>query len=308
MPSSEQPPPSEPPDNEEISPVNNSFGVKTRARTNPLKTMKETTTDIKKEKSTSHQQQPPPPPSPAPSIKKKTVTFKNELETSDDVVIKKVYNPTGAPLVPIIKKECLTRTTRFNKSECIVRPSRLTEILKNSQNNIDKLNSITFRTPSLINVPSLLTNSLSLTSTATAAASTATSTTTTTLSKSINESNSQLGDKRFILPKRSVHSCRVIKPNKRFLDIDDTNKRRTTTTTNCKKQTCGKKVTLLSNNDEDSSFEDNFTLSAKIDDFDDAYEDDGEVESQESKSVSDEGNFFFNFVFLFLIINFFFLF
>lgn len=291
MPSSEQPPPSEPPDNDEISPVNNSFGVKTRARTNPLKTMKETTAEIKKEKSTSQQQQLQFSP-PATPVKKKTVTFKNELETSDDVLIKKVYNPSGAPLVPIIKKECLNRTTRFNKSECIVRPSRLTEILKNSQNNIDKLNSITFRTPSLINVPSLLTSSLSLTSTA---ATTTTTSATTTISKS-NESNSQLGDKRFILPKRSVHSCRVIKPNKRFLDIDDTNKRRTTT--NCKKQTCGKKVTLLSNNDEDSSFEDNFTLSAKIDDFDDAYDDDGEVESQESKSVTDEGKNSFCFLIL----------
>lgn len=290
MPSSEQPPPSEPPDNDQISTVSNSSGVKTRARTNPSKTMKEITdnkNDIKKEKSTVAQQQLQSTP-----IKKKTVTFKNVLETSDDVLIKRVYNPSGAPLVPIIKKECLNRTTRFNKSECIVRPSRLTEILKNSQNNIDKLNSITFRTPSLVNVPSLLTNSLSLTSTTTTTTTTTTSTTaaatTTLLSKSINESNLQPGDKRFILPKRSVHSCRVIKPNKRFLDnIDDTNKRKTTT--NCKKQSCGKKVTTHSNNDEDSSFEDNFTLSAKIDDFDDAYEDEGEVESQESKSVSDEG-------------------
>lgn len=78
---------------------------------------------------------------------KKTVTFKNVLETSDDKsAVKKFYNPDNRkPLVSIIKKECLNRPLMYTRnSECIVRPSRLTEILKNNS-NIDKLNSLKFR-------------------------------------------------------------------------------------------------------------------------------------------------------------------
>ncbi|XP_046805122.1 histone-lysine N-methyltransferase trithorax [Lucilia cuprina] len=79
---------------------------------------------------------------------KKTVTFKNVLETSDDKsAVKKFYNPDNRkPLVSIIKKECLNRPLMYTRnSEFIVRPSRLTEILKNNS-NIDKLNSLKFRT------------------------------------------------------------------------------------------------------------------------------------------------------------------
>ena len=78
---------------------------------------------------------------------KKTVTFKNVLETSDDKsAVKKFYNPDNRkPLVSIIKKECLNRPFMYTRnSDCIVRPSRLTEILKNNS-NIDKLNSLKFR-------------------------------------------------------------------------------------------------------------------------------------------------------------------
>lgn len=78
---------------------------------------------------------------------KKTVTFKNVLETSDDKsAVKKFYNPDNRkPLISIIKKECLNRPLMYTRSsECIVRPSRLTEILKNNS-NIDKLNALKFR-------------------------------------------------------------------------------------------------------------------------------------------------------------------
>uniref|UniRef100_A0A1A9V7Y0 Histone-lysine N-methyltransferase trithorax n=1 Tax=Glossina austeni TaxID=7395 RepID=A0A1A9V7Y0_GLOAU len=73
---------------------------------------------------------------------KKTVTFKNVLETSDDKsAVKKCYNPDNRkPLVSIIKKD-------LRSSDCIVRPSRLTEILKNNNSNIDKYNNtLKFRT------------------------------------------------------------------------------------------------------------------------------------------------------------------
>ncbi|XP_067634471.1 histone-lysine N-methyltransferase trithorax isoform X2 [Eurosta solidaginis] len=81
------------------------------------------------------------------SKQKKTVTFKNILETSDDKsAVKKFYNPDNRiPLVSIMKKECMNRPLLYSRSsECIVRPSRLTEILKNNS-NIDKLNSLKFR-------------------------------------------------------------------------------------------------------------------------------------------------------------------
>lgn len=61
---------------------------------------------------------------------KKTVTFKNILETSDDKsTIKRFYNPDNRkPLVSIIKKD-------VRNSDCIVKPSRLTEILKRNNNS-----------------------------------------------------------------------------------------------------------------------------------------------------------------------------
>lgn len=173
---------------------------------------------------------------------KKTVTFKNVLETSDDIIVKRVYNPDGAPLVPIIKKECLARTQRYFKSECLVRPSRLTEILKNNANNIDKLNSITFRIPTAIPPapttstpttlvaglsPSIISTSTLLVQQSSVVATTSSSSSAVTSPKPGEKSDVIVGDKRFVLPKRSVHSCRVIKPNKRFLDgMDDTYNKR----------------------------------------------------------------------------------
>lgn len=122
------------------------------------------------------------------SVKK--VTFRQTIsETSDQCKVKRVYNPNfSGPLVSIIKKESLKYPILVYKSNCIVRPSKLTEIVKNNLNNIDKLNSLRFgreyanqhasgdKSPSNVIVAS-----------------------------------------RFNLPKVSANSSRVIKPNKRFL-------------------------------------------------------------------------------------------
>lgn len=82
---------------------------------------------------------------------KKTVTFKNILETSDDkCVVKRFYNPDNrVPLVSIMKKDSMNRPLTYCRgSEFIVRPSILSKIL-NKTSNIDKLNSLKFRsTPS----------------------------------------------------------------------------------------------------------------------------------------------------------------
>ncbi|XP_017117386.1 histone-lysine N-methyltransferase trithorax isoform X2 [Drosophila elegans] len=78
---------------------------------------------------------------------KKTVTFKNVLETSDDKsVVKRFYNPdVRIPIVSIMKKDSLNRPLNYSRGgECIVRPSILSKIL-NKSSNIDKLNSLKFR-------------------------------------------------------------------------------------------------------------------------------------------------------------------
>ncbi|XP_017023747.1 histone-lysine N-methyltransferase trithorax [Drosophila kikkawai] len=79
---------------------------------------------------------------------KKTVTFRNVLETSDDKsVVKRFYNPDNRiPLVSIMKKDSLNRPLTYSRGgECIVRPSILSKILNKKNSNIDKLNSLKFR-------------------------------------------------------------------------------------------------------------------------------------------------------------------
>ncbi|XP_063697206.1 histone-lysine N-methyltransferase trithorax [Culicoides brevitarsis] len=109
--------------------------------------------------------------------KKKSVSFKATLETSDDKnIVKKVYNPdNNAPLVPIIKR-------RFT---CIVRPSRLTDVLqKNNESS-----------GSLAKAASLF-----------SAVHT---------SSDVNERAA--AGLRQESPKKGLYSCRIIKSNKRLL-------------------------------------------------------------------------------------------
>lgn len=87
------------------------------------------------------------PGAPTATKQKKTVTFKNILETSDDKsVVKRFYNPDNrVPLVSIMKKDSMNRPLTYCRgSEFIVRPSILSKIL-NKNSNIDKLNSLKFR-------------------------------------------------------------------------------------------------------------------------------------------------------------------
>jgi hypothetical protein len=127
---------------------------------------------------------------------KKHVTFRQTVETSDQCKVKKVYNPNfSGPLVSIIKKESLKYPILVYKTNCIVRPSKLTEIVKNSANNIDKLNSLKFGREY---------------------ASSHQSCAISVDNKSPTSSNVIVASK-FNLPKLSVNSSRVIKPNKRFL-------------------------------------------------------------------------------------------
>lgn len=85
------------------------------------------------------------------SHKRKKVSFKFTLETSDDLDITKTEpQPCIDPPVSIIKKECLTRAIRIARGgEPILMPSRLNGLMQkfryNNANNIDKLNSLTFK-------------------------------------------------------------------------------------------------------------------------------------------------------------------
>ncbi|XP_055853049.1 histone-lysine N-methyltransferase trithorax [Episyrphus balteatus] len=84
------------------------------------------------------------------NLKKKTVTFKNILETSDDTLtFKSIHNPLNrGPLVSIMKKNCMKSHHYMPRNDKIVRPSRLTKILKNNA-NIDKTKFLSFRSVSL---------------------------------------------------------------------------------------------------------------------------------------------------------------
>lgn len=217
--------------------------------------------------------------------KKKKVSFKFALETSDDVhIVKKEPIASFAPPVPIIKKECLTRAVRVALGgEPILMPSRLTvltakgptgtgleeKLRNNTANNIDKLNSLTFKSQ----VTSVTASSSSsdtddepngtahekcdgvdtddddaedddgdtvpakrivrLTKESSRQANEADAgdeSNVTAHDKKLDEvdeadrvadetvGGKNSGEKRFVLPKRSVHSSRVIKPNKRFMD------------------------------------------------------------------------------------------
>ena len=128
---------------------------------------------------------------------RKRVTFRQTLETSDQCKVKRVYNPNfEGPIVSIIKKESLKYPILVYKSNCIVRPSRLTEIIKNGANNIDKLNSLKFGRE-YANQQQLSTSGDER-------------------EKAACSSNVIVASK-FNLPKLSANSSRVIKPNKRFL-------------------------------------------------------------------------------------------
>lgn len=140
---------------------------------------------------------------PVSGNKKKSVSFKTTLETSDDrSVVKKVWNPdTKGPLVPIIKRKCLNRLNGLagsgGKSTCIVRPSRLTDVLKNGSGGGENV----------------------------AVAATATPTTTTIIKASLFSAASALGGTTGATehrshessPRKSLYSSRIIKANKRLM-------------------------------------------------------------------------------------------
>lgn len=168
------------------------------------------------------------------SAKKKKVSFKFGLETSDDAhIVKKEPNTTFDPPVSIIKKECLTRAI-----QSIIMPSRLTLVTQEKlftkieiANNVDKLNSLTFKSQFAKSKEASEENTTSNEEDQSESedanderrtdSDDADSDDESSHSKN-DESNAHDEDNTkgvsFQLPKRSVHSSRVIKPNKKFTD------------------------------------------------------------------------------------------
>lgn len=130
---------------------------------------------------------------------KKRVTFgKQPPETSDQCKVKHVYNPNfSGPLVSIIKQESLKYPIPVYESKCKLRPSRLTEIVKNGANNIDKLDKLKFGRERANHLD--------------------TSSSGDDKEKASSSSSNVIVASKFNLPKLSANSSRVIKPNKRFL-------------------------------------------------------------------------------------------
>lgn len=239
--------------------------------------------------SSSEKPQPPDPPDHDPPneekkpTKKKRVSFKFGLETSDDShIVKKEPNASLTPTASIIKKECLTRAIRIARGgESIIMPSRLTGLT--GLNNIDKLNSLTFKSQKPSNAdktkrandesdeeeppaddsekePKSTSDSdhsddeksakndecgdkesASMTKAADADGNGADDNGDTNEESSGKNSH----EKKFILPKRSAHSSRVIKPNKKFIDESQA------ATSAAKKKDAGgkKKTTKVETND-----------------------------------------------------------
>lgn len=173
--------------------------------------------------------------------KKKRVSFKIGFETSDDAhIAKKEPNATFDPPVSIIKKECLLRAI---KAAPILMPSRLNAVTTNYRplklqdaNNIDKLNSLTFKSQTRKKDTNCDENLSSNEDDQSDGEGENNGQRRRRRSSDENrdsdeESNhSQNGDDdakdgddhpkgvAFQLPKRNSHSSRVIKPSKRFTD------------------------------------------------------------------------------------------
>lgn len=194
------------------------------------------------------------------TTKKKKVSFKFGLETSDDAhIVKKEPNITFDPPVSIIKKECLTRAIRIARGgESIIAPSRLTPLTQklknNNANNIDKLNSLTFKSQSAKKDTSDENVSSNEDDQSDADADNSerrpdSEENTDSDEESSHSKNDDAEDEHaknvaFQQPKRSSHSSRVIKPNKRFTDDSKT--------IQLNKNGLGKKKGLKPENDVDS--------------------------------------------------------
>lgn len=156
-----------------------------------------------------------------PVKQRKTVTFKNVLETSDDVnIVKKVYNPDKVPVVPIIK------INKNRDKQRILKTGILTKLAENYSADAPSVNK------EVVN--------------------------------SGSETNSS-SDTATVPSEKKRHSCRVIKPNKKFLEDGADASNKSLKKLNCKKSS--RRDSATRDDDDKLQKTDNFinnTLSSQI--------------------------------------------
>lgn len=148
-----------------------------------------------------------------PKPVKKTVTFGTVESCEDTFPLKKLPIKSHAPLVSIIKKKSMLKQTEYSMFSSILKPAKLTDLSSKSsleyQEGYLRKNLNPLSKPS--NKFSQLHESRALSPPPRNASPD-------------KESTSP----KFVLPVRSAHSSRVIKPNKKFIDGEDINTNSTT--------------------------------------------------------------------------------
>ncbi|GBP15230.1 Histone-lysine N-methyltransferase trithorax [Eumeta japonica] len=139
-----------------------------------------------------------------PKPVKKTVTF-GKVESCEDTFmpLKKLPSKNQAPLVPIIKKKSALKQTEYSTFNSILKPAKLTDLCSKSsdyQEGYQKKN---------LNPLSKSSNRFSQISESRC------------ISPPPRSNSPDRDGSKFILPLRSAHSSRVIKPNKRFIDGEE---------------------------------------------------------------------------------------
>ncbi|KAJ0172266.1 hypothetical protein K1T71_012239 [Dendrolimus kikuchii] len=141
---------------------------------------------------------------------KKTVTF-GTVESCEDIFfpLKKIPLKHHAPLVPIIKKKSALKPTEHSMFNSILKPAKLTDLSSKStsehQEGYLRKNLNPLSTP--INKFSQVTESRCISPPPPP--------------RNTSPIDKESGGPKFILPMRSAHSSRVIKPNKRFIDGEE---------------------------------------------------------------------------------------
>lgn len=141
-----------------------------------------------------------------PKPVKKTVTF-GTVESCEDIFLplKKVPIKHHAPLVSIIKKKSSLKQSEYSTFNSILKPAKLTDLSSKSslehqegyqRKNLNPLSKPTNKFSQFSDIRS-------------------------TSPPPRNSSPVDNGNNKFVLPVRSSHSSRVIKPNKKFIDGDE---------------------------------------------------------------------------------------
>lgn len=144
-----------------------------------------------------------------PKPVKKTVTF-GTVESCEDIFLplKKVPIKHHAPLVSIIKKKSIFKQTEYSSFNSILKPAKLTDL--SSKSSIEQQEGFLRKNLNPLSKP---TNKFSQFSESRCISPPP---------RNISPMEKESGNSsKFVLPIRSAHSSRVIKPNKRFIDGEE---------------------------------------------------------------------------------------